>query len=194
MKLDRRKQTEFDRLAMRRALADLRGGLMATQAPCIETCPRTGERRCSPDCPETLRALSSEPATQPLEPAIAPLVYQIKKLGVFQPFWSCEGHYGPDGKPWKMPRVWFYSDSAVHVRVLAECLHELRGHGRLACAWQVALTYCEPENTGAAFALEPAPGESPTLAELQADARRIALALPAAMDDLLRRLGRAAAE
>lgn len=175
---------------MTTALDSLRQGCRASEAPCMPACPCAGARNCSPYCAEATRALSSHPDTDPLEPGIAPLIFQLKKLRVFQPYWSCEGHADADGKSWKVPRVWFYSDDVVHARILSDCLSDLRGRGVLACRWQVALTYCEPENCGAAFALEPAPDEPAPLAELQADARRIADALPAAIEDQIRALGR----
>jgi hypothetical protein len=136
-------------------------------------------------------ALSSDPANEPLEAGIAPLVYQLKKLGVFQPFWSCEGHYGPDGDLWKSPRVWFFSNNVVHTRVLAEVLSELRLRNAIVCRWQVALAFCEPHNSGAAFALEPMPDERASLGQLQSDARRIARSLPDMLEEQITRIERA---
>lgn len=188
MKLDDRLDSAAERQTLRDAIASLRAGCRNDAAPCRARCPRPQDRHCSPECPEAARALSSEPDREPLEPAVTPLVYQLRKLRVFQPFWSCQGHDGSDGKPWKSPRVWFYSGDVVHARVLADCLHALRGSGTIACRWQVALTYCEPQNSGAAFALEPAAAETASLAELQSDVRRIAAALPAVIEEQLRRI------
>ncbi len=49
--------------------------------------------------------LSSDPESHPLESRIAPLVYELKRLEVFDPCWSCAGHNGTDGALWKIPRV-----------------------------------------------------------------------------------------
>lgn len=192
MRLDRHQGSLADRLAMDRALAALRDGCRSAVAPCTPTCPRATGRCCSPHCPDAATALSSDPANAPIETPIAPLVYQLRKLGVFQPFWSCGGHDSADGRLWKTPRVWFYTDDVIHVRVLADCLLALQGAAPLSCRWLVAATFCEPENTGAAFALEPAPDSGATLAQLRADARRIADALPGAIEAQLHLLARRA--
>ncbi len=126
--------------------------------PCLPTPPPNRWRRRSP-----------------------PLVYQLAKLQVFQPYWSCGGHSHPDGTIWKTPRVWFYCADIVHARALADCLLDTKVRKFLKCRWQIALTYCEPGNTGAAFAIEPSPAETVPLADLQSDARRLADILSDAM-------------
>lgn len=188
MKLDKREDSAPERQMMRDAIAAMREGCRNDEAPCLARCPGPQDRHCSPECPDIPRTLSNEPDREPLEPAVAPLVYQLRKLRVFQPFWSCEGHDGADGHLWKTPRVWFYSGDIIHARVLADCLSTLLSRGKITCRWQVALTYCEPDNSGAAFALQPVAGETAALAELQSDARRIAAALPAVIEEQLRRL------
>jgi len=64
-------------------------------------------------------------ANFPIESGIAPLVFELKRLGVFEPCWSCEGHNDPGGNLWKIPRVWFYCDSVV--QVLGKTLRETIG-------------------------------------------------------------------
>jgi hypothetical protein len=99
--------------------------------------------------------LSSEGARYPIEPGVVGLVFEMKRLGVFTPCWSCEGHPQPDGTPHKLPQVWFYSDSLLHVRLLAAGVSKLKRDGRLSTPWQVAVTYSDPENPETTFALEP---------------------------------------
>ncbi len=182
MRLEKRQDTEGERLALREAIASLRAGCANTAAPCAAVCPRQPPRSdCSPDCPDVRTSLSTEPAAEPLEATVAPLVYQLAKLQVFQPYWSCGGHSHPDGTIWKTPRVWFYCADIVHARALADCLLDTKVRKFLKCRWQIALTYCEPGNTGAAFAIEPSPAETVPLADLQSDARRLADILSDAM-------------
>jgi hypothetical protein len=123
---------------------------------CIDSCPdydlAVGCRR---DCAKAPARLSSDPDRFPVEPKIAPLVYEIKKLGVFHPCWSCEGHNGPSGELWKMPRVWFYADSVVHLRALADAVNEMSVQGLLSTRWQVVVTFSDEGNADTAFSLEP---------------------------------------
>jgi hypothetical protein len=150
------------------------GHCASTQCQCL----------CSPYCPDAARALSSDPQLHPIEPAIVALVYAMKRLGLFGPCWSCEGHTGPDGALWKLPTVWFYSDATAHLRLLADGLAKLRSTGRLSTPWRVAVTFSDPDNPRTTFALEPAPAgadPSPTLAQLQRDADEIARALQSMM-------------
>jgi hypothetical protein len=119
--------------------------------------------------------LSSDPERYPLESRIAPLVFELKRLQVFQPCWSCEGHNRKDGTLWKVPRVWFYAESVVHVRVLADAIKELALDGELNGAWQVVTTYSDDDNAETTFSLEPGTAESgPGLSELQQDLEVIA--------------------
>ncbi|MDJ0949419.1 MAG: hypothetical protein QNJ94_10900 [Alphaproteobacteria bacterium] len=119
--------------------------------------------------------LSSDPNGYPLEAGIAPLVFEFNRLGVFDPCWSCEGHIGTDGDLWKVPRVWFYAESVVHVRVLAECLQDLSIAGRLNGTWQVVVTYSDSDNADTAFSLEPVVKDPiPSLGALQRDVATIA--------------------
>ncbi len=142
---------------------------------CAPNCPKAGTRVCSRDCPDIPRIISTDPEKHPVEHNIAPLVFELKRLEVFQPCWSCEGHNGPDGKLWKVPRVWFYCSSVVHLRVLASAVSELRVKGHLNVPWQVVLTFSEDDNTNTTFSLEPnLPDEAPPLLALQQDVETIA--------------------
>ena len=159
---------------------------------CTVACARCGSSgcqcRCSPHCTDAPRGLSSDPAF-PIETLIAPLVFEMKRLGLFEPCWSCEGHARPDGAMHKSPSVWFYAKAMVHVRLLADGLVKLHGAGRLHTPWRVTVTFSDPNNPDTTFALEPAlSAEAPVkLAQLQSDIAEIARALP----DLMRTQARA---
>lgn len=116
--------------------------------------------------------LSSNTAS-PLEPLISPLTFELKRLGVFHPCWSCEGHNDGAGRR-KLPRVWFYADSVVHIRALGEALDRLFMEKRVWARWRVVLTYSDADNPDTTFSLELKPsGDRQPLSDLQADARAI---------------------
>lgn len=149
---------------------------------------------CSPDCAEAPRALSAEPDHYPIEPAIVPLVFEMKRLGLFRPCWSCEGHLRPDGSLWKLPSVWFYCSSQVHVRLLSQGLSHLKAARELSAPWHVAVTFSDPDNPETTFALEPSrsgDGEL-SLPALRKDAGVIARGLNKMMNDEARTLQREA--
>ena len=142
---------------------------------CCAHCPdHTAGTHCHRYCPAAPRRLSSEGESSPVEPLVAPLVFELKKLGVFHPCWSCEGHTGRDGKLWKIPRVWFYADSVVHIRGLADATSKLFNAGRLSTRWQVVLTYSDPDNPDTTFSLQPEWNPEHSLNALQGDLRVMA--------------------
>lgn len=157
-------------------------------AHCVLVCPQCGSKacqcRCAPECPDAPAALSSDPETHPVEAAILPLVFEMRRLGLFCPCWSCEGHLDPAGQLWKLPAVWFYCDSLVHVRLLAAGLTRLSAAGGLKAKWQVVVTFSDPDNVETAFSLEPRePLPSGVgLGELRADIGMIARSLQAMMN------------
>jgi hypothetical protein len=138
---------------------------------------------CSMQCPDMPRAISSDPDNHPIEPAVAPLVFAMTRVAAFQPCWSCEGHLGLDGKLWKVPRVWFYSETMVAVRLLTDGLGDLARTGKLQTSWRVSVTYSDPKNAETTFSLEPSRpfDEANGLAKLQEDMSIIAEALSATM-------------
>ncbi len=160
-------------------------------------CPHCADYRaaagCHRYCPAAPRRLSSEGEHSPIEPLVAPLVFELKKLGMFHPCWSCEGHADSDGGLQKIPRVWFYADSVVHIRSLAEAVHQLFGASRLSVRWQVVLTYSDPDNPDTTFSLEPEFAAGLSLAALQKDLRvmadELALIFWRACDSLAARAG-----
>ena len=123
---------------------------------CRPDCPEYNpEKICHGNCPFAPSRLSSEAEKYPLEKRITPLVFELKKLGVFLPCWSCEGHNDHNGDLWKIPRVWFYSDSVVHLRALDNSVQALFATHRLSLPWGVTLTFSHPENPDTTFSLEP---------------------------------------
>ena len=163
---------------------------------CIRICSQCGslgcQCDCSPDCPEVPLALSIDPEHLPIEPLITPLVFEMKRLGVFRPCWSCEGHLHPNGTFWKVPRVWFYCDSRVHVRILADALANLKGARKLSTRWQVLVTYSDPDHPETTFSLEPLPPADSRLSlpSMQKDVVEIARSLHAMMTGEARNLQR----
>lgn len=160
---------------------------------CSFVCPTCGSTACqcacSPDCEEAGRAMSVDPHL-PIEPAILPLVFEMKRLGLFVPCWSCEGHLDPAGALWKLPRVWFYCESVIYVRLLTDGLKDLEIEGALSARWQVVVTFSDVDNPETTFSLEPAPpsGSALELSALQRDAQVIARSLGSMMNGQAARL------
>ena len=166
---------------------------------CTRICSQCGsldcQCDCSPNCPEVPLALSIDPEHHPIEPRITPLVFEMKCLGMFRPCWSCEEHLHPNGSFWKVPRVWFYCDSTVHVRILADALANLKCAKKLSNKWQVLVTFSDSDNPETTFSLgRLMTAESrPSLPAMQKDVVQIVRSLHAMMPDkarpLLGRLG-----
>ncbi len=163
---------------------------------CVIKCPQCGSTachcECSSACPDAPRALSAEPDALPIEPGITPLVFEMKRLGLFTPCWSCEGHPRSDGSLWKLPAVWFYCESLVHVRLLSQGLANLRATRVLSAPWHVVVTFSDPDNPKTTFSLEPSwrGDDELSLSALQKDAIEIARALNRMMNDEGRALQR----
>ena len=108
-----------------------------------------------------------------------------------RPFRSCAGLGGADGALWKIPRVWFYGRSVVHLRVLADALEERHLDRRLSVPWRVVLTFSDGDNADTTFSLEPSPAASrPPLAASQRDIDTIAGHLRDVVFDEARKLSR----
>lgn len=175
MKIAKRKNGRVDPQRLRAEIGEFFRAGESDEPVCGPNCTRCPPLNCSRDCPDIARALSSDPERYPLEARIAPLAFELKRLGVFYPCWSCEGHLGSDGSLWKIPRIWFYSDSVVHVRVLAESIKALYMNKNLNLPWHVVITFSDGDNADTTFSLEPRLGEErPSLAALQKDIDTIA--------------------
>lgn len=175
MRIERRKNGGTRAGQIREELGDILRSDSNGTPVCAPNCPNASPGRCSRHCPDIPRILSSDPEKHPLEGRIAPLVYELKRLEVFHPCWSCEGHNGPDGKLWKVPRVWFYCESVVHLRVLTGAVKELHLAEKLGVPWRVVVTFSDDDNADTTFSLEPnLDHERPLLPALQRDMDTIA--------------------
>lgn len=154
---------------------------------CGDGCPHHQMREpsfdCSLSCSDAQRALSCEPERFPIEPKITPLVFEIQRLGVFYPCWSCEGHLDKQENLWRLPAVWFYCDNLTHVRLLADGVADLHTKGVLKVPWLVRLGYTDGDVPDTAFALEPLIEDRSTvrLETLQADVAALAREMQSAM-------------
>jgi hypothetical protein len=167
--------TEEQAPGARAALEALTSSGIRRGPVCTPHCERAKSQFCSRKCPYIPQTLTSDPVNHPLEPNIAALVFEIKKLGVFTPCWSCEGHNDGQNKLNKTPAVWFYASSVVHIRVLGDCIGDMCCEGRLSSPWQIRLCFSDPGVVFTTFSLEPAlNGLEPTLPALHCDIARIA--------------------
>ena len=148
-------------------------------AHCTAVCPSCGAQgcqcECSTACSNMPAMLSSDPENHPIEPRIAPLSFELRRLGFFRPCWSCEGHAKDDGTVFRIPQVWFQSDSQVHVRILTDVLRALLYRKALAAPWEIAVTHSDADNPEVTYALQPqGSGDGVPLSALQADVDTLA--------------------
>ncbi len=175
MRIERRQPRHGNLTGDREALEEMASAVIRQGPVCSPNCERAKCQHCSRDCPYIPQTLSSDPGRHPLEPKIAPLAYEIKKLGVFWPCWSCEGHNDQHDNLTKLPAVWFYACSVIHLRVLGESVSDMYYERQLSSPWQVRLCFSDPDNVSTTFSLEPAPnGLEVTLCALQSDIARLA--------------------
>jgi len=178
MRIGRRGRSGTDPKELRAELDEILKFEEQPGSVCGAACQKADPRNCSRNCPYIPQVLSSDPERFPLETRIAPLVYEMKRLGVFEPCWSCEGHNKPDGSFWKLPQVWFYAHSVTHLRVLADAIKELHLIEKLSVPWQIRVTFSDNDNAETTFSLQPRIDPSNVeLASLQNDIDAIALAL-----------------
>lgn len=145
------------------------------EAPvCCSDCELYKDKPCEKNCTDAAEMLTSEKG-YPLESKITPLVFELKRLGVYEPCWSCEGHLGLDGELWKLPMVWFYANSMIYVRVLSQAIKELFYQKEIANEWVVIVTHANSDSPAICFSLQPDKGyEKPDLDSLQNDISTIA--------------------
>ncbi len=161
---------------------------------CAFKCSRCGSTecqcRCSPMCPQAGRELSADPDRYPIEPGILPLVFEMKRLRLFEPCWSCEGHLAANDSLQKTPEVWFYCSSTIYLRLLRDALSLLRITGRLNAPWEVVVTFSDLDNPDTTFSLQPAaaPDRALSLPALRQDIGEIAKSLEGMMRDGARAL------
>jgi len=153
---------------------------------CAISCDACGSAKCqcmcNHDCSNMQRMLSSSPDEFPIEQGIAPLVFELRRTGLYDPCWSCEGHIGQDGALWKKPQVWFYCKSGVHLRLLADLLKKMEFRKELSEPWAVVVTHSDADNPDTTYALRPLPEVTPearcsSLERLRSDVLAIACAV-----------------
>lgn len=171
-----RHQKSADQTARNRdALDHFMASVIRHGPVCTPTCDRAECQPCSRACPHIPQKLSSDPANHPIEPNIAPLAFEIKRLGVFTPCWSCEGHNDQLNNLVKTPAVWFYANSTVHLRVLGEAVSDIFYDRQISAPWRVRLGFTEADSPSTVFALEPDKERTDlTLSALHHDIGRIA--------------------
>lgn len=140
----------------------------ARSAPCQAAC-QVDPQDCSRHCDGIPTAMSSQPNEYPIEEQIAPLVYELARLQVFQPCWSCEGHLNSQGQLWKLPQIWFYTESSIHVRILADSLRTMAANRVTATEWEISLTRSALDDPETTYCLKPIINEGITLAMLRSD-------------------------
>lgn len=121
---------------------------------CRPDCPMAKTRACTPCCPQAPRALTSD-ETFPIEKGILPLVFELKATAVFEPVWSCEGHYDQSGQIGRRPTIWFCCESLPQTRALAEVVSGLCTDTGSAAAWKISLCCPGHESPNTLFKLEP---------------------------------------
>ncbi|WP_375201010.1 hypothetical protein [Hyphococcus sp.] len=173
MRIERRQDVARETRTIDDSLEEMAHAAIRSGPVCASNCARAGTCPCVRDCPHIPETLSSDPQNFPIEKGVAPLAFEIKKLGVFTPCWSCEGHNDADGAMRNAPAVWFYAHSVTHVRVLSDAVADMLYDKRLSSPWQVRLTFSDPGNLSAAFSLEPVAG-APDLSALQRDLAHLA--------------------
>lgn len=174
MRIERQYRTPDHKRQVKEDLRALDSSVVRDGPVCCSNCPNVKNIGCHRACPFIPTTLTSDPENEPLEPHISPLVFELKRLGVFEPCWSCEGHIDRLGKLWKLPAIWFYANSVIHIRLLDQVLQDLYGEHQLAVRWQIRVCYSDADNIGTTFAVEPRIAETPVpLSQLHADIAKI---------------------
>lgn len=145
------------------------------QVPCATDCSEAGKGRCSRNCRDIAKMLSSDPERFPIEQKIVPLTYELGTFEGFDTCWSCEGHLSTTGKLWRLPSVWFYCSSVVLLRILSNAASRFYLQKMTHANWAVRVTHSDVENPDTTFSLQPGEeSRSISLEKLQADSQTIA--------------------
>lgn len=140
---------------------------------CDPNCVDLNNKSCNRFCDKISNMLSSDPK-MPIETAIAPLVFELKRLVVFKPVWSCEGHE-QFGEIRKIPRVWFNCMSVTWLKLLGDILMHLYNQKKTIALWEVKSVSVGREDIGALFSLEPGNfDDKKTILDLQSDSTYLA--------------------
>jgi len=110
------------------------------ELPPCPGCENHIKSKCSCQCPDAKRALSTEPDSHPIETSVVPLVYGLMSTRLSQTIWSCEGHMDENNRLISLPRVSFYTSSPVYSQLLHRHLAKLMLDKKLVYNWHVTLT------------------------------------------------------
>lgn len=161
-----RRQNTAERLKL--SGCDRQGGPV-----CRPDCPDAKLRACSPCCPQAPEALTCDPKF-PVESRILPLVFELKATGIFEPVWSCEGHYATSGEIHRRPSVWFCCESLPQMRALAETIASLCFAKKTSATWRIMLVSAEENSENTVFKLEPDIAAGTRLEHLHTDIAELA--------------------
>jgi len=135
-------------------LAQLAGCNLQRGPVCQPDCPLARTQPCTSSCSQAPLALTSDSAF-PIEDGVLPLVFELKASRVFEPVWSCEGHYDTSRTVRRLPSVWFCCESLTHIRTLAEVITDLCFETKSSTAWRVSLCCPAVDSPNTIFKLEP---------------------------------------
>jgi len=142
---------------------------------CVECSSTTCTCRCSPECENLPKALSSDPERYPLEHGVVALSYELNLLEGLQPCWSCEGHLDNKGNLYKIPQVWFYASTSTYARLIIHHLWQLTYQHKLNYMWQISVVdFGNSLSTTYAIRPEFECGTEARLGSLQQDLKTIA--------------------
>lgn len=151
------------------AITELEALLRAVEQPLEQPCPNCAQpdmvgqpESCHWQCSGAAEGLSSEPATHPIEPHVIEITFELSKLGLFQPCWSCEGHLDQLGNIYRLPQINFYCAKPVYAALLNEHVALLHHSDRLHTRWHVGLGNLG-QVLGVVYALEPVAEECPSV-------------------------------
>lgn len=182
MKINKPRQDQQDLSSVIDALGELLR--MSVDVPfrpctgCQRPCNCSGSPSCAcsctVQCASAAASISSEPESYPVEARVLPLVMELNKSGFIQTCWSCEGHTDASGRISKIPRIWFYTQSHVYVRILANVLSRAKLSHKLSYDWIIKLVNLE-DGVGNSYSLEPdlTYVDKPDLFRLQEDLFRL---------------------
>jgi len=120
--------------------------------------------------------MSSDPERFPIEPGIAPLVFEFYALRSCHPGWSCEGHEHEIRGLIRPPQLWFFTTSAIYPRLIGEYAHNLFMKKKLNSLWEISLGFAPSESPYTSFTFKPCLSgeENITLPVMQQDALTLA--------------------
>lgn len=167
-------------------IAKLAGCSQSEGPVCRPDCNLAGGQLCTYACPQAAQMLSSDDAF-PIESGILPLVFELKATRIFEPVWSCEGHYGPDGRIFRKPSIWFCCESLPQTNTLADVISSLCIEIKAAVRWRISFACLGADTPNSVFQLEPICESDDRLEPIHRDMTVLAERLRARLSDCGRR-------